>query len=151
MKIWIKLNFTVFSFLLFTSFLPSLSVWKLTKFCQEGIMETILVYLGSLVPYDQHSISFTKHCFYRFQFERKHNMYFLQLCTWPRYSGVSELRKFRSKRRRDVEWAGEKCFFFWLPPSCDTNCLPYFSYAWHLLEFLSVHLPTFLTRTKWAR
>ena len=40
-------------------------------------METILVYLCSLVPYNQHSISFTKHCFYQFQFERERNMYFL--------------------------------------------------------------------------
>ena len=40
-------------------------------------METIPVYRGSLVPYDQHSISFTKHCFYQFQFERERNMYFL--------------------------------------------------------------------------
>ena len=40
-------------------------------------METIPVYPGSLVPYDQHSISFTKHCFYQLQFERELNMYFL--------------------------------------------------------------------------
>ena len=41
-------------------------------------METIPVFLGSLVPYDsEHSISFTKHCFYQFQFETERNMYFL--------------------------------------------------------------------------
>ena len=40
-------------------------------------METIPVYLASLVPYDQHSISFTKHCFYQFQFEREQHIFLI--------------------------------------------------------------------------